>query len=424
MKVAVVGAGRVGLPLAAVSSRYFDTIAVDVEEQVVQKINAKEGFSEPLLGDYLKRYDLKGTSDFNTIKDCDLVFVCVGSQSPGQGYSAKPLTRALEKMAPQMVSKGQVLAIMTTLPLSAMENEILPCLAEHNVTEQILGICYNPTMIALGNAVKDFEHPNYILIGESNSSAGQKLQDFWRSVVGQAPRIFRSSLSNIVLAKHILNMALVLKITLMNTVTELCEKANGDADLQAEILKSDPRIAGPKMFKGGLGYGGTCYPIDVEAIRAECERLGIPTSLADAIKEINARQVDRTVELIESFGKKRIAILGVTYKPDTSIVVASQPLEIAQRLIKENHEIMICDPKGLDEARQQLGNSVLYTKDPSKALAFGNVVLLGVEWPQFRELDSKSFRKDQIVVDPWRMFRSNPPDCTYIPFGIGGEGHR
>ncbi len=424
LKVAVVGAGRVGLPLAAVSSKYFDTIAVDVDGRVVQKINEKENFSEPSLTEYLKKYNLEGSVDFDRIKDRDLVFVCVGSQSPGRGYSAKILMKALEKIAPQLNTRNQVLAIVTTLPLPAMEGEILPYLASQNVLDRIEGICYSPTMIALGNAIEDFEQPNYLLIGESEEGAGQKLQDFWRRIIGHDPPIFRSTLSNIVLAKYVLNTALVLKITLMNTVTELCERAGGDIDLQAKILQADPRIAGPKMFKGGLGYGGTCYPVDVDALRAECERLGFPTSLADSIKEINSRQVDRTVELIESFGKKKVAILGVTYKPDTSIVVASQPLEIAARLMKENYEIMICDPKGIEEAKQKLGSNVLYTKDTTKALAFGNIILLGVEWPQFRKLDSNSFRRDQIVVDPWRMLRARPPNCTYVPFGIGAERAR
>src|SRR5260370_28779114 len=106
-----------------------------------------------------------------------------------------------------------------------------------------------------------------------------------------------------------MNNAVVLKKTLMNGLTEMCEKAGADIDFQAEVLKADPRIAGPKMFKGGLGYGGTCYPVDVEAFRVVCERLGIPTVLADAMQTLNERQVQRTVELIKSLGEKRISIL-------------------------------------------------------------------------------------------------------------------
>ena len=418
MRIAVVGTGRVGLPLAAVSSKYFDTIALDIDEKVIQRIHEKKGFSEPQLVDYLERYDLKGTTDFSIMKNRDLVILCIGSQSPGEGYSSRNLLKALEEVTPYLKSPEQVLVITSTLPLSSVKDDLWSVFSQENVNGRILGVCYNPTMIALGSAVSDFEHPNYVLIGESTARAGERLESFWRKIVGDKPHIFRSTIPNIILAKYVLNTALTLKITLMNVVTELCEKVGGDVDFQADVLKADPRIGGQKMFKGGLGYGGTCYPVDVEAFYAECEKLGMPTALASAMQTINIHQVDRTVELIESLGQKRVTVLGITYKPDTAIVEDSQPLEIACRLTEKSYEVMLCDPQGLDEARKQLGDRVLYTKDVAKALAFGNVVLLGVEWPQFRQIDSNSFRKDQIIIDPWRIMKSSPPHCTYIPFGM------
>ena len=171
------------------------------------------------------------------------------------------------------------------------------------------------------------------------------------------------------------------------------------------------------MFKGGLGYGGTCYPVDVEAFRAICERLGIPTLLADAMQTLNERQVQRTVELIKSLGKKRISILGTTYKPNTSVVAASQTLLIAEFLAKDNYELMVYDPSGLDGAKNQLGDRAQYSDDIHTAVSFGNVVFLGVEWPQISSLGPEEFRKDQIVIDPWRMMKSVQLGCRYIPYG-------
>jgi len=385
---------------------------------VIQRIHEKKGFTEPQLADYLEKYDLTATTDFSALEDRDLVILCVGSQSPGEGYSTRNLLKVLEKVTPYLTSPEQVLVITSTLPLSSVKDDLQSVFSQESLNGRILGVCYNPTMIALGSAVSDFERPNYVLIGASTSRAGERLESFWRKIVGEKPSIFRSTIPNIILAKYVLNTALTLKITLMNVVTELCEKVGGDVDFQADVLKADPRIGGQKMFKGGLGYGGTCYPVDVEAFYVECEKLGLPTALASAMQTINIRQVDRTVELIESLGQKRVTVLGITYKPDTAIVEASQSLEIAHRLTEKSYEVMLCDPQGIDEARKQLGDRVLYTKDVAKALAFGNVVLLGVEWPQFRQIDSNSFRKDQIVIDPWRIMKSSPPRCTYIPFGM------
>ncbi len=415
--MAVVGTGRVGLPFAAVCSKYYNTIGIDTDKDLVRRVNEQGNFSEPLVSEYVRTHNLRATTEFGRIEKCDFIFVCVGSQSAGEGYSSSNLVNALNVVTPHLISKNQILVIMTTLPLSTFDTVIIPYLSNRGVLERIAGFCYNPTMIALGNAVRDFEHPNYLLVGESNPEAGARLQSFWTRIVGDTIPIFRSSLSNIELAKYALNTALVLKITLMNALTELSEKVGADIDVQAEILKADPRIAGQKMFKGGLGYGGTCFPVDVEAFRSACEQLDVPTSLADAMQSLNERQVQRTVELIKSQGKKRVSILGVTYKPDTSVVVASQSLQVAEQLAKENYEVILYDPMGLESAKAQLGTRVLYSDDIQKAISFGNVVFLGVEWPQIRSLQAESFRKDQIVIDPWRILKSIPLRCTYLPYG-------
>ena len=173
------------------------------------------------------------------------------------------------------------------------------------------------------------------------------------------------------------------------------------------------------MFKGGLGYGGTCFPVDIEAARYECERLGIPTSFADAITNLNDWQVERSVKLISSFGKKRIAVLGLSFKQDTDVVAASQSLQIAKELALNSHDVMVFDPKGMANAKAELGSAVAYAQSIKEAIKFGEVVFLGVEWPEFSKLGGKSFSKGQIVVDPWRLLRKDPPWGTYVPYGLG-----
>ncbi len=236
MKIAVVGTGKVGLPFAAVCSKYYETIGVDVSSEIVRRINDRGDFSEPLLNEYLAQHRFNATTDFGLIDRCDIVFICVGSQSPGEGYSAKNLMRAMDQVGPHLVSKTQVLVIMTTLPLTTFEDRVITQLSSRGVENRVLGICYNPTMIALGNAIRDFERPNYLLIGESSPKAGDRLQEFWTRIVGDKVPVFRSTLANIEVAKYALNTALVLKITLMNALTELCEKSGADIDFQAEVF--------------------------------------------------------------------------------------------------------------------------------------------------------------------------------------------
>ena len=421
MKIAVVGIGRVGLPFAAVCSKYHDTIGLDLDSEIVDKVNSGGDFSEPHLAEYLRKYGLKASGNLKELRISDIVFLCVGSQAPGDGYSAKGLLLALDGVIAQLVSKDQTLVIMTTISPLSVESELLRYVKDNRLNNRILGICYNPTMIALGDAIKGFENPNYLLIGESNELAGRTLESFWKGIVPDNIPIFRSSILNVALAKYALNTALTLKITLLNQITELAEKLGGDVDILTEILKADPRIAGSKMFKGGLGYGGTCFPVDVDALRSECKKLGLPTILADAIQSLNDHQVERSVRVIEAHGQKKIAVLGATYRQNTSVVVASQPLMIAERLAKDGYEVMIYDPMGIEGARAQLGKKATYSTDIEKALSFGKVVFLGVEWPEFQKLGKDSFRKDQIVIDPWRILRSKNLGCTYVGYGLGKQ---
>jgi UDPglucose 6-dehydrogenase len=415
--VGVVGIGRVGLPLAAVLSKHFDTVGVDVDPAVVDRVNSRSAFAEPKLADYISRYNLRASSDFSELEDCQVVFVCVGSQVPGKGYSSGRFLSALRETLPHITRKEQLLVISTTLPPLELKEEVIPLLASEKLEERAMGYCYNPAMVALGRAVSDFENPSFLMIGESNQDAGTGLESLWRTVVPQGIRVFRRRVIDIAVAKYALNVALVLKISLLSYLTEFCEKEESDIDVVTEILRAEPRVAGPKMFKGGLGYGGTCYPVDIEAARNEGERLGIPGFFPEALQELNDWQVERTVELVSRLGKKKVAVLGLSFKPDTDVVVGSQSMMIAEKLSRGGYDVMVFDPMAMNNAKAVLGGNVRYASSLKEAIEFGDVVFFGVEWPEFGRLGAKDFRKDQVVIDPWRLLRENPPPGRYVPYG-------
>jgi len=272
-------------------------------------------------------------------------------------------------------------------------------------------------MIALGDVIEGFEHPDYILIGESNRDAGNKLKNVWKKVVPDGTPIIRSSIINIETAKFALNLALVNKISLINTVTEFCEKVGADIDRIAEILKLDPRIAGKKMFRGGLGFGGPCFPRDVVAFMRVSEKFGASPYLCDAIQLVNQEQISRSIQLIESFHKRRVSILGITYKPNTSITVESQALEIARTLQRKGYEVAIYDPSGVENAKHQL-KEVKFADSMRTCVRDGEIVFIAVPWSEFSELESKDFNKAQIVVDVWRVLKDKKLSCKYIAYGL------
>jgi UDPglucose 6-dehydrogenase len=418
MQVAVVGTGRVGLPFAAVSSLHFPTVAIDANADLVRKINSKEHFDEPGLDECLKNGGLKASTDLAAVDSADLVIVCVGSQDDALGYSsAKPLA-ALKSVAPHLTQKHQILCLMSTLPPSSIMGEILPFVESSGIPSRIRGFVYTPVMIALGEAVRNFQRPNYVMIGTDNDGAGKDVEGYWKAIAGAELPIVRSSVANIAVAKYALNIALVLKISLMNLTAEFCEHLNGDVDVVAEIFRKDPRIAGPGMFRGGLGFGGTCFPIDVTAFIAESDRVGMPTEFLHAVEQLNDWQIERSVELVLRQGTHRVTVLGTAFKPNTGVVVHSQGLEIARRLSERGQEVTVYDPVALPDTRAALGDKVRYASSASEAIRASEVVLLAVDWSEFRTFPPGTFRSDQVVVDPWRVLRGSPPTGHYIGYGL------
>ena len=415
--IGVVGVGKVGLPLALVMAKHFEVKAVDASSRVVNQIKKRGHFTEKNVNKYLEQYDDKFevSTDFGLLRNCNVVFVVVGTQT--EGYSPKNVKSVLKEMAPYLIDSNQVLVVVSTVNPTDMNGEIIPLLSRLQVESKIKGICYNPAMIALGDVIEGFEHPDYILIGESNRDVGNKLENVWKKVVSNDTPIIRSSIINIETAKFALNLALVNKISFINTVTEFCEKVGADIDRIAEILKLDPRVAGKRMFRGGLGFGGPCFPRDAVAFKRVSDKFGASSYLCDAIQQVNQEQISRSIQLIESFHKRRISILGITYKPNTSITVESQALEIACTLQRKGYEVMVYDPSGVENAKRKL-KGVKFADSMRMCVRDGEIVFIAVPWPEFSELDTKDFNEAQIVIDVWRVLRDKKLPCEYIAYGL------
>jgi UDPglucose 6-dehydrogenase len=417
-KIGVVGVGKVGLPLALVMAKQFRVKAVDLSSEVVDWIKKRGHFIEKNVKKYLEQYgdNFEVSTDFGLIRNCDVVFVVVGTQN--EGYSSEAVESALKKSAPYLTGSNQVLVVVSTVPPTDMTRKIIPLLSRLDVKSKIKGICYNPAMIAMGNVIEGFEHPDYVLIGEFNKEAGNKLENVWKKIVPNGTPIIHGSIIDIETAKYVLNLALVNKISFINTVTEFCEKVGADIDCISEILKLDPRIAGKKMFKGGLGFGGPCFPRDVVAFKKVSKEFGASSYLCDAIQHVNQEQISRSIQLIESFQKRRISILGITYKPDTSVIEDSQALEIARALQRKRYKVVIYDPSGAEKAKRQL-KGVKFADNMKKCVHDGEIVFIAVPWSEFSELGAKDFNEAQIIIDVWRVLRDKELPCKYVAYGLG-----
>jgi UDPglucose 6-dehydrogenase len=260
-----------------------------------------------------------------------------------------------------------------------------------------------------------------VMIGASGDDISDEVAVFWRTIVGPQLPIVKSTIENVAVAKYALNIALVLKISLMNLTSEFCEHLNGDVDVVAEIFRMDPRLAGRQMFRGGLGFGGTCFPVDVTAFINESDQAGMPSAFLHAIQELNDWQIERSVERVAQLGIRRVALLGTAFKPNTGVVVHSQGLEIARRLAARGLEVTVYDPMALPDTRTELGETVRYSKSVAEALSNADAVFLAVDWPEFRDLPESAFRPGQVVVDPWRILRNSPHGERYIAYGLPAQ---
>lgn len=418
MKVAVLGLGKLGLPFAAVANKHHKVIGVDVNEKQLEAIRNNAPIQEPLVNDWLSKFPLEVTSDIKNIEGAKIIFIFVNTEHKDE-YSANSVLKVLEGLVP--FADAKVIAINCTLEPGTFEEKILPFLDKKELTDRIVGICYNPIMVAMGEAVSYFERPNFIMIGESNREAGLICETFYKEMIGEKVPVIRSNLRNVEILKYVLNLALINRISMMNFLGEYCEQYGGDVDFLAQVFQYDERITGKKMLKAGLGYGGPCFPLDSRAFKKTLTKKQLGTNFVDSIMQINERQLQRIVDLVISFNRKTVAVLGLTYKPGVPYTMESQAVDIVARL-REKLFVKVFDPQGLPDARQILGNkNITYCKNALEAITESEVVLVAVPWNEFATLDPAVFKKNQIVVDPWRLYKGKKISARYIPLGVSSQ---
>jgi UDPglucose 6-dehydrogenase len=429
-QVSVIGLGKLGLCIAAVLAlRGFKVIGVDIDKYKVDQVN--RGCSpivEPGLEDLIKQNakNLKATTNhYKAVKETQVTFVIVPTPSePDGSFSLKFVIDALEKVGKAITDKDSyhLVVINSTVSPGSMENRIKPFLEE--VTGKKcgtdFGLCYNPEFIALGDVIRGLLEPDFVLIGESDPLAGSILADMYRHICTNNPPIERTSFINAEIAKIAINSYITMKITFANLLAEICENTVGaDVDEVTRIIGRDSRI-GAKYLKGGLGYGGPCFPRDNIAFACFAEFVGVKAELPIIVHQTNLSQVKRVIKKIEQLNLNaatKIGILGLSYKPDTPIVEESQSIMLAKELSSLGYVVHVYDPLALEEARKVLGDTVIYDKTLESCIKNVDVVVLATPWKLFKTIDMKG----KIIIDCWRLLRDREDlkkNNHYIPLGV------
>jgi len=424
-RVNVVGLGKLGAPLAAVlASRGFSVIGLDVNKTLVDALNAgKMPIVEPQLNELIaaNRARLKATMDANeAVQNSDASFVIVPTPSDSTGFfSNRFVLQAMETLGKALRGKtGYHMVVITSTVMPGSTGSDIKAALEAASGRKVgpdLGLCYNPEFIALGSVVRDMLYPDSILVGESDAKAGDMLAGIYLQMCENKPPVQRMNWISAELTKISVNTYVTTKISYANMLADICDRLPGaDVDAVTKALGADTRI-GAKYLKGAMGYGGPCFPRDNVAFAALARKLGARADVAEATDRINNYQVDRLTGLVSKFAKSgtRIALLGLSYKPQTPVVEESHSVKLAARLADAGYIVTVHDPLAQDAAIAVLGDKVVGASSLESAVRDADLLIVGTGWPEYKEIDPAWARRDGqklTVLDLWRTLPADKFD--------------
>lgn len=422
-RLSIVGLGKLGAPMAAVfGAKGFEVIGVDLNEQFVAALNeGRAPVEEPQLQTYIDRSQgrIRATLDYgDAIANSDVTFVIVPTPSCADRlFTNRFVIEAVEKIGQALRRKDDyhVVVITSTVMPGSTESEILSALerTSHRTVGRDVGLCYSPEFIALGSVVHDMLNPDMLLIGESDPRAGQAVEAIYRQSTESDPEFHHMNLVSAELCKISINTYVTTKISYANMIAEMCDHLPGaDADVVTRAVGADSRI-GRKYLKPAVGYGGPCFPRDNKAFAALGRKLGVNCALAEATDQINDHQLDRITGAVEASIAQggRVSILGLSYKPHTSVIEESQGVMLAARLAKLGFRVTVHDPLANSAAKAVLDGAVTVAGDAEDAIHAADGIVVMTPWPQFADLCWNAglvgSRNDRTVIDPWGIAKDS-----------------
>ena len=335
-------------------------------------------------------------------------------------------------MAPALKASAgfHIVDIVSTVMPGTCDSVFLPLL-ENATGKQCgcdFGLVYNPEFIALGSVIRDFLNPGMVLVGASDRGSAEVVQELYSTTCKSSPEFAIMSLTNAEITKLGINCYVTMKISYANSLAAVCEQLPGaDVDIITAAMGADSRIGG-KYLKGGLGFGGPCFPRDNLAFQAFVGELGCELPLGQAVVAVNNSIPERICRIILDCCEPpaKVALLGLSYKAGTYVIEESQSLIIAQQLFEAGYRVSLHDPKALEAAKSRLGSKAEYAATMDDCLSDASAVLFMTDWPIYGELDAEriaaSARPGAVIIDSWRRHRDlEKSGFTYIPLGVGIE---
>ena len=411
MRVAMIGTGYVGLVSGTCFSEFgVDVVCVDKDKAKIDALDkGKIPIFEPGLDALVEKNVKAGRISFTTdlaatVGSCDAVFIAVGTPSRrGDGHADLSYVYAAAEEIARALDGYTVIVTKSTVPVgTGREVEKIIRAARPDAEFDVVS---NPEFLREGSAIEDFMRPDRVVIGTSSERAQDVMRELYRPLyLAETPIMFTTRQASEMI-KYAANTFLATKITFINEIADLCEKLDADVQDVAKGIGLDGRI-GRKFLHAGPGYGGSCFPKDTLALVRTAQEAGSPLRIVEAVVSVNDERkkamAGRVTEAVGgSIQGKTIAILGVTFKPNTDDMRDSPSLDIIPALQSSGATVRAFDPEGMEEAKKLLEN-VQWCDDAYDAMADADAVVIITEWNQFRALQLdrlKDVMKQPVVVD-------------------------
>lgn len=392
MKIAVVGTGYVGLVTGTCFAETGNHVTcVDIDEQKVQKLKNKQiTIYEPGLEVLFERNIRQGRLDFTTdlaegIKGAKIIFLALPTP-PGEDGSAdlKYVLGVAENLGP-LLEDFTVVVDKSTVPVGTAEKVTEKIAKNAKVDFEVVS---NPEFLREGVAVDDFMKPDRVVIGAEEERSIKVMEQLYAPFVRQGNPIIFMDVRSAELTKYAANSFLATKITFMNEIANLCELLGADVDKVRKGIGTDARI-GKRFLFAGIGYGGSCFPKDVQALAKSSKEVDYDFKILNAVMDINHAQKQRLIEpLTEYFGGsiegKTIAVWGLAFKPYTDDIREAPALENINKLLELGAKVKAYDPEAMENVKGMLGDEIYFAKDEYDALEEADALMIMTEWPVFR----------------------------------------
>ncbi len=417
MKISVVGSGYVGLVTAVgLSELGHDVIGADKIVNKIEKI--KKGISpiyEPGLNEMLKKNLKNGNLSFSsnldkTLLSSDVIFVCVGTPQKEDGSADMSQIEEVSRMISRNLNGYKLIVEKSTVPVMT-SMWIKRTVSLYKKTDMDFDVASNPEFLREGSAIYDFLNPDRIIIGVETEKAKDILTEIYNKY---KERILITNINTAELIKHASNSFLAMKISYINMISDICEKTNADVEKVADGMGLDQRIGG-LFLKAGLGYGGSCFPKDIKALAKIGEDLGVNVNLLKEADKINLERVSLFLEKIKKalwiLKGKTIAVLGLSFKPETDDIREAPSIKIIRKLLREGSLLRLYDPEAMNNMSTVFPEEkpqITYCDSPYEAVKDANALLIVTEWDEFKNLDLNKVKKlmdNPIIIDGRNIYK-------------------